>query len=69
MKKYSDELIRKLAIGTGLLTGFLFLFSMVALIEFPGMFIYLAIAMVLTAIVFFALRSVYNFRETFKIKK
>lgn len=67
--KISDEMIRKLAIGTGIITGVLFILSMIAAIEFFGAFKYLAIAMIIFAVAFLVLRSAHNYRTTFKVKK
>jgi hypothetical protein len=67
--KFSDELIRKGAIVSGLVTAVLFILSLVAAIELPGMFIYLAIGMIVFAIIFMVLRSAFNYRDTFKIKE
>ena len=67
--KLSDDLIRKLAIGAGIATAIVFIMSMVAAIEFPGLFKYLAIVMILFAVIFLVLRSAYNYRNTFKIKE
>ncbi len=65
----SDEFIRKMAIVSGITTAVLFILSLIAAIELPGMFIYLAIGMILCAIVFLVARSAFNYRETFKIKE
>ena len=67
--KFTDETIRKLAIGTGIATAVCFILSMVSAIEFPGAFKYLAIAMIIFAIAFLVLRSAFNYRNTFKVKK
>ena len=67
--KISDEMIRKLAIGTGIATSVLFILSMIAAVEFPAVFKYLAIAMIVFALAFLVLRSAHNYRNTFKIKK
>lgn len=66
--KLSDEAIRKLAIVSGIITAVLFILSMIAAIEFPGGFKYLAIAMIIFAIAFLVLRSAFNYRDTFKVK-
>lgn len=67
--KFSDELIRKLTIIFGFSAGVVFIISLVALIEFQGIFKYLAIAMIVFGILFFVFRSAYNYRETFKVKE
>lgn len=67
--KLSDGMIRKLAIGTGIITAILFVLSMIAAIEFYRAFKYLAIAMIIFAVAFLVLRSAHNYRNTFKVKK
>ena len=67
--KITDDLLRKLALGTGILTGILFILSLIAVIEFPAIFKYLAIAMIVLAVIFLVLRSAYNYRNTFKPRK
>lgn len=66
--KFSDELLRKLAIGSGILSGLFFIASLIALIEIPSLFKYLALAMILMALIFLVFRSAYNYRNTFKVK-
>lgn len=64
-----DRIYRYAMLTMGLLAAALFLFSLVAMIEFPGAFKYLAIAMVLTAAGFLVLRTIYHFRDTFRVKQ
>ena len=64
-----DEALRKMAIGVGIFSGVLFILSLVAAIEFPSLFKYLAISMILFSLLFLVLRSALNYRETFRVKK
>lgn len=52
----------------GILTSILFIVSLIALIEFPGAFKALAIAMIFCAAIFLVLRSVHKYRSTFRVK-
>jgi uncharacterized membrane protein (DUF2068 family) len=63
-----DKLLRYIAIVSGITSGVLFLFSLVALIEFPGLFKWSALLMILTGIAFFLLRSLFKYRNTFRVK-
>lgn len=64
-----DRLYRYAMLTMGVLAAVLFLFSLVAMVEFPGAFKYLAIGMILTAAGFLVLRTIYHFRNTFRVKK
>lgn len=64
-----DRLYRYAMLVMGILAAVLFLASLVALVEFPGAFGYLAIGMVATAVVFLLLRTIYRFRDTFRVKR
>ncbi len=64
-----DRLYRYAMLVAGILAALLFLLSLVAMIEFPGAFKYLAIGMIVIAAVFLVLRTIYHFRDTFKIKQ
>ncbi|MFC2090146.1 hypothetical protein ACFLT1_05160 [Bacteroidota bacterium] len=64
-----DRIYRNAMLITGVITGLLFILSMIALIEFPGAFIYLLIGEIFFAVLFFILRTVYRYRETFRIRK
>jgi putative flippase GtrA len=64
-----DRLYRYAMLVTGILAAVLFLGSLVAMVEFPGAFSSLAIGMVATAVVFFVLRTIYHFRDTFRVKR
>lgn len=63
-----DRIYRNAMLALGIITTVLFLLSLVALIEFPGIFKILAIAMIISALAFLVLRSVYNYRNTFRVK-
>ena len=63
-----DRIYRNVMLLTGSLTAVLFILSLISMIEFPGAFKYLLIGMIGTSVFFFALRTIYRFRETFKIK-
>lgn len=52
---------------TGVITTLLFLLSLVAMVEFPDAFIYIALGMVGVAVLFFLLRTMYRFRATFRV--
>lgn len=64
-----DRIYRYAMLAMGILAAVLFLASLVAMVEFPGAFIYLAIGMVATTVVFLFLRTIYRFRDTFKVKR
>jgi hypothetical protein len=64
-----DRIYRYAMLVVGILAAVLFLSSLVAMVEFPGAFIYLATGMVATAVVFLLLRTIYRFRDTFKVKR
>ena len=64
-----DRIYRNSMLATGILAAVLFLSSLVALAEFPGAFKYLAIGMVATAVIFLVLRTVYHFRDTFRVRQ
>lgn len=64
-----DRMYRNAMLSVGILAAVLFLLSLVAMIEFPGAFKYLAIGMVLTAVGFLVLRTIYNFRDTFRVRQ
>ncbi len=64
-----DNLFRTLMLVTGIIMTILFLLSLVSMVEFPGMFKYLALGMVICGIGFFILRSIYSYRMTFRIKE
>ncbi|MDF1570819.1 MAG: hypothetical protein P1P82_04305 [Bacteroidales bacterium] len=63
-----DRIYRYAMLVMGILAAVLFLASLVAMVEFPGAFIYLAIGMVATAVVFLLLRTIYRFRDNFRVK-
>jgi uncharacterized membrane protein len=63
-----DRVYRNVMLVMGIITTVLFLLSLVAMIEFPGSFKFLALAMVISAVAFLVLRSVYNYRNTFRVK-
>lgn len=64
-----DRFYRYAMLVAGILAAFLFLLSLVAMIEFPGAFNYMAIGMIVIAVLFLVLRTIYHFRDTFKIKQ
>lgn len=64
-----DRLYRYVMLSMGILAAVLFLVSLVAMAEFPGAFKYLAIGMVLTAVAFLVLRTIYHFRDTFRVRQ
>ena len=63
-----DLIYRNAMLVLGILTSLLFILSLISLIEFPGMFPYLAIGMVATALAFLVLRSIFKYRDTFRVK-
>ncbi len=63
-----DLFYRNLMLILGIISAVLFLLSLVALIQFPSSFKFLALGMVVTTLAFFILRSVYSFRSTFKVR-
>lgn len=63
-----DRLIRRTAIGFGTLTAVLFIGSLIAWVNWPGIFKPMAYSMIGSAIVFLVLRSVVNYRQTFRVK-
>ncbi len=63
-----DRLIRRTAIGFGILTAVLFIGSLIAWVNWPGIFKPMAYSMIGTAVVFLVLRSVMNYRQTFRVK-
>ena len=63
-----DRLIRRTAIGFGILTAVLFIGSLIGWVNWPGIFKPMAYSMIGSAIVFLVLRSVMNYRETFRVK-
>jgi hypothetical protein len=52
----------------GILTAILFIISLIAMIEFPDAFKALAFGMLGAALAFLLLRTIYNFRKTFRVK-
>ena len=64
-----DRVLRYAAIGTGILTGVLFIVSLISYIHWPGIFKPLAYVMIGVAVVFLVLRSVMNYRETFRVRE
>ncbi|MEX0987936.1 MAG: hypothetical protein WD052_10705, partial [Bacteroidales bacterium] len=71
MKKKSnriDRIYRNAMLVVGILATLLFLFSLIALIEFPEAFTVIALSMAGSTILFFLLRSIYHFRNTFRVK-
>ena len=64
-----DRTYRYAMLATGILAAMLFLLSLVAMVEFPGAFTYLAIGMIVIAAIFLVLRSIYHFRDTFRVKQ
>jgi len=64
-----DRIYRNAMLVSGIVTALLFLMSLVAMIELPGAFRFIAVGMVGMAVVFFLLRTVYHFRDTFRVKK
>ncbi len=64
-----DRVYRYAMLVTGILAAVLFLGSLVALVEFPGAFSYMAIGMVAIAVIFLVLRTIYRFRNTFRVKR
>ena len=68
----SDRVDRRYRVAmliSGITAAVLFMFSLVALIEFPGLFKFIAYAMVGIAILFMVLRTIYHFRNTFRVKE
>jgi len=63
------ERIKWIMLISGSLTGFLFLISLLALKIFPVAFKWLALGMVIFAVVFFVFRTLNNYNETYKIDK
>ncbi len=63
-----DRLIRRTTIGLGILTAVLFIGSLIAWVNWPGIFKPMAYSMIGSAIVFLVLRSVMNYRQTFRVK-
>ena len=64
-----DRMYRNTMLVSGIVTAVLFLLSLVAMIEFPGAFRFIAVGVVGMAVVFFLLRTVYHYRSTFRAKK
>ena len=64
-----DRMYRNAMLISGIATALMFLFSLIAMIEFPGAFKFIALGMVGMAVVFFLLRTVYHYRSTFKVKE
>jgi len=65
----TDRIYRNTMLGTGILTALLFLLSLISLVEFPGAFGALAIGMIGCAIAFLLLRTIYRYRNTFRVRK
>lgn len=63
-----DRAYRNAMLILGVLTALLFIVSLISLIEFPDAFLYLAIGMVVTAVAFLLLRSIFKYRDTFRVK-
>lgn len=63
-----DRIYRNVMLGLGSITTVLFVLSLIASIEFPGAFKYLAIGMLGFAALFLVFRSVYKYRTTFKVR-
>lgn len=64
-----DKQYRIFMLIMGVLAALFFLISLISLIEFPGYFRYFALAMLVCTVVFFVLRAIYNFRNTFRVKE
>jgi inner membrane protein involved in colicin E2 resistance len=64
-----DRRFKYAMLVVGILAAVLFIFSLVAMIEFPSAFRIIAYGMVGLAILFFLLRTVYHFRITFRVKE
>ncbi|MEX0980764.1 MAG: hypothetical protein WD577_10000 [Bacteroidales bacterium] len=65
----NDRIYRNAMLVIGIITALLFLLSLVAMIEFPGAFRFIAAGMVGMAVVFLLLRTVYHYRSTFRPKE
>jgi hypothetical protein len=63
-----DKIYRNFMLAMGVLTALLFILSLIALIEFPKAFKGLAFSMIGTAVLFLLLRSIFIFRNTFKVR-
>lgn len=67
--KKLDNLYKKSMLSLGIITAIIFLFSIVSMVEFPNLFMPLAIAMIVLAIAFLLVRLIYNFRKNYKVKE
>jgi hypothetical protein len=63
-----DIIYRNIMLITGSVTAVLFILSLFSAIKFPGAFTYLVIGMISFAILFLILRTIFRFRDSFKIK-
>jgi len=63
------ERIKWIMLISGSLTAFLFIISLLAIKIFPPSFKWLALAMVISAIVFFVFRTLNGYNETYELKK
>jgi len=64
-----DKQYRVFMLIMGVFAALFFLTSLISLIEFPAYFRYFALAMLVCTVVFFILRAIYNFRNTFRVKE
>ncbi len=60
--------IKRAMLITGSVTGFLFLVSLLALKLYPAFFKWLALGMIVFAILFFIFRTLHNYNETYTIR-
>ncbi len=64
----NSEILKKAVLISGAVSAASFILSLIAYINWPRLFLPLAIAMACFAVVFLILRSIYNYRETFRVR-